>query len=772
MRRNSFRPSGEFYSAPSFPHRSRIKNPTYAAGRTPALRYDKLFGTTARVRLDPAMPTHRLFRILLSLHFGIFIGTLALHCGVTSQATFADEGMFPISEISKLDLKAKGLELTADELFNTDADRTCVVDGICRVNGCTGSFVSPRGLIITNHHCAYRAIQAASSTENDYLKDGFIPAKAGQEIPATGYTVRVTESFREVSEQVLEAVADSMSFSQRSKAIEQRIKELETQAESDQPGKRAEIAEMFAGKTYVLFIYTYIKDVRLVFAPPSSIGKFGGDVDNWQWPRHTGDFSFMRAYVAPDGSSASYSSDNVPYQPKKFIQVSAAGANEGDFVMLLGYPGRTARHKTASYLEFEQQVHLPHIVDYYGQQIETMAAASAQDRSVAIKLGSRIARLANTEKRSRGQLKGLAGAGIVAKRRAEETKLQAFIDADPSLKNRYGQTLAKLDAAYAEATKTANSEANFHSLRLASQMMAFAFTIYDGAVERQKPDLQREAAYMDRNYDQTLRLLRARHKDLELVTDQQLLGQLLDRMDTDHRSKLGLPTADQLDGMYQTCQLKDAAKLDAYLAMSADELKSVEDPFIQLTVNLYPEYLRLRELGKERAGQFDQLYGDLVTAKQQFQKSMFVPDANATLRLTHGTVRGYSPADAIWMKPTTTLAGVIAKTTGKDPFETPAEVIELHKQREFGKYAHPKLNDVPVAILYDTDTTGGNSGSPILNTKGQLVGVNFDRAFEATINDFAWNTNYSRSIGVDIRYALWITDTVYKAKFLIEEMGL
>jgi len=241
--------------------------------------------------------------------------------------------------------------------------------------------------------------------------------------------------------------------------------------------------------------------------------------------------------------------------PKKFLQVSAAGANEGDFVMLLGYPGRTARHKTASFLEFEQNVRLPHVVDYYGQQIETMQAAGANDRAVAIKLLSRIARLANVEKRSRGQLKGLAGANIAANRRAKEKELQEFIDASPDLQARYGQTLAKIDAAYAEVSKTAVDEANTRNLLRASQLMSLAFTIYDGAVERQKPDLERESAYMTRNYDQTVASLRAVHRDLELKTDQQLLGQLLDRMDDVQRTGLGLPAAGQLGSMYERCQL-------------------------------------------------------------------------------------------------------------------------------------------------------------------------------------------------------------------------
>ena len=229
---------------------------------------------------------------------------------------------------------------------------------------------------------------------------------------------------------------------------------------------------------------------------------------------------------------------------------------------------------------------------------------------------------------------------------------------------------------------------------------------------------------------------------------------------------------DSLDTMYAGCKLDDPATLEAYLKMTPEQLRMADDPFMKLMVQIHGQYVALREMDEQRSGELSQLYGNLITIKQEFQKSNFVPDANATLRLTHGTVRGYSPNDAVWMQPATTLSGVIAKTTGVAPFETPAEVVRMHEAKNHGNYAHPKLDDVPVAILYDTDTTGGNSGSPILNADGQLVGVNFDRAFEATINDFAWNTNYSRSIGVDIRYVLWITDNVYGAKTLISEMGL
>lgn len=688
---------------------------------------------------------------------------------IVSEGLFADEGMFPISEIDNLDLAAKGLKLAPEDIFN--ADKTCLIDGICRVNGCTGSFVSPRGLIITNHHCAFRAIQSASTTEDDFLQNGFQAKTMGDEIPAIGYTVRVTESFSDVSEQVLSVVDQEMSFVERTKAIDRRRKELEKEAESSTPGVRAEVAEMFTGKTYVLFLYTYIKDVRLVFAPPSSIGNFGGDVDNWEWPRHTGDFSFMRAYVAPDGSTADYSPDNVPYAPKTFIQVNPNGANESEFVMLLGYPGRTARHKTASFLRYEAEFRLPYIVDLYGRQIETMESAGANDRAVALKLLSRIQSLANTEKRSRGQLKGLRRANIIAKRAAEEQKLQSFIDQDPALKARYGDLLPSINTAYEQMAKTARDEANFQNLQLASQMLRFAFTVYDGAKERQKEDLERESPYMDRNFPQTVERLMLAHKDLDLSTDKIMLQNMF-RQITETGNSVPATKGLTIEQLFSGSQLQDPEFLKRCLKMTALELEAFDDTFVQWAVRLYPEYQRIRELNKQREGQLGKLYGDLISVKQQFLRTQFVPDANATLRLTHGTVRGYSPEDAVTMSPATTLSGVVAKTTGVAPFITPERVTELHAKRDFGDYVHPVLNDVPVAILYDTDTTGGNSGSPILDANGQLVGVNFDRAFEATINDFAWNTNYSRSIGVDIRYVLWITDKVYGAKHLIREMGL
>ena len=569
-----------------------------------------------------------------------------------------------------------------------------------------------------------------------------------------------------------------MSAADRSKAVDKRRKELEKKAEEENPGMRADIAEMFTGKQYVLFIYTYIRDVRLVFAPPSSIGNFGGAVDNWEWPRHTGDFSFMRAYVAPDGSMADYDKANVPYRPKRHIQVSPAGANENDFIFLLGYPGRTARHKTASFLEYEQNVRLPYIVDLYQWQISTMDSMSKNDRSVALKHSARKQGLANVEKRSRGQLKGLRRANIVAKRRAVEAELQSFIDSDPTRKEKYGSILKEIDTVYAELAETADFSLTVNNLVSACRGMGLAYTIYDAAVEREKTDLDREAAYMDRNYDRTVGRAVLGWKDWHKETDMQMLAEMKQRL-----RKIDSASSNELikkflddetigDDSFGQTRFNDEDFIRSLFSKSSEELKSVDDPFMKAVIGLYPEFVKLRERDQEVEGKLGRLYGELIDVKQAFQKTSFVPDANGTLRMTYGNVKGYSPEDAVYKSPATTLRGVIEKTTGEDPFVTPDRVRELYDKGDFGGFLHPTLNQVPVALLYNTDTTGGNSGSPILNNRGELVGVNFDRAFEATINDFAWNESYSRSIGVDIRYVLWITGKVYQSQRLLDEMGV
>lgn len=713
-------------------------------------------------------------RFMLSLALGLFFGQCA------PRSVVADEGMFPMSELAALNLKERGIELTAEQLFNPSG--LSLVDGVCRVNGCTGSFVSPRGLIITNHHCAYDAIQKASTTARDLLANGFNAKTLAEEIPAPDYNVRVTEDYKDVSREVLAAITPEMDAASRRRAIEKRGKELEGLAEREHPGLRAEVAEMFAGKTYVLFLYTYLRDVRLVFAPPQSVGNFGGEVDNWEWPRHTGDFSFMRAYTAPDGKSATYAKENVPYQPKRFVQVAPEGVRENDVVFLLGYPGRTARHKTASFLKFEQEVRLPTIVRLYQWQIDEMTKAGQTDRSVEIKHATRIRSLANVEKRSRGQLKGLVRANIAATRVQQERDLQAYIDADPMRRAKYGTVLKDIEAVYDEMTAAAPLEIHLDQLRSACRAAAFGFFVVDAVNERQKADLDRESAYTERNFPESVQRMRVSLSDFHAPTDAIMLAGLLERLSKIDSAKQVEPLAPLLqsidkfqanaEGLISQTRLGSPEFFDACLKSTPDQLRQQKDPVLRLAIALYPTYIKMRDQDKAREGRLGQLYGALVDIKQQFLAQSFIPDANSTLRLTSGRVRAYSPEDAITKQPITTLKGVIDKTTGVEPFITPKQVVDKYQQGDFGRFRHDQLQQVPVAILYDTDTTGGNSGSPVFNSRGQLVGVNFDRCFEATINDFAWNQNYSRSIGVDIRYVLWITGIAFGAEHLVKEMGV
>jgi hypothetical protein len=694
----------------------------------------------------------------------------------------SEEGMWPISEIGKLDLRAKGLEMAPEDIFSPD--RIGLIYGIVQV-GATGSFVSPDGLILTNHHVAFGAAQAASTSAHDYIHDGFLARARGQEIEAKGMTARITESFRDVSAEVLAAIKPSLDAAARTEAVERRIKEIVAAAEKAAPGKRAEVAEMFAGRTYVLFLYTYLKDIRLVYVPPRSIGEFGGEVDNWMWPRHTCDFSFLRAYVGPDGGPADFSPANVPYKPKRFLKVAPEGVRENDFVFLLGYPGRTYRHATSPFLAYEEEVRMPYVADWYAWQIDLMEKMGEGDRAVALKHAARIKGLANTMKNYRGKLQGMKRVGIVERKREEERRLEAFIAADPALKARYGGLLDEFAAVYREMRANAEYRLVMGYLRSSVNLLGFASAIYEASIERPKKDLEREPAYMDRNFAQTKRRVALALDNFYEPTDRAVFKEILlrgARLEAARRPHLfaGIAaSADPdraasafVDDLYRRTRLADKDFVLAALDKSAAEIESLGDPLIKLAAELYPETKTLRKQEDAWSGTLDALYPRLLEVKSRFEAQGFIPDANSTLRLTFGRVRGYSPADAVSYRPFTTLDGVVEKTTGREPFDTPAGLLDLVRARDFGRFKPEGFASVPACILYDADTTGGNSGSPVLNARGELVAINFDRTYEATINDYAWSSEYSRSIGVDIRYVLWVTEKYAGADFLLREMGI
>jgi len=346
-----------------------------------------------------------------------------------------DEGMFPLSEIRNLDLNSAGLKISVDEVYNPRG--VSLVDALVKVGGCTGSFVSPEGLIITNHHCSFGAVRKASTIKNNYLENGFLAETREEEIPAEGYTCRITVSYQDVSSEVLEAANQVDDITERTKAIRKKIKEIVKKEEEKDSTIKAEVSEMFVGQSYVLFRYKTIKDVRLVYIPPLSIGEFGGETDNWIWPRHTGDFSFLRAYVAPDGSSADYSEENVPFTPKKYLEVNPNGVDEEDFVFLLGYPGRTYKHQPSQFLKFQMEYQLPYISKLYRWMIDLFEEKGEDDPEFALRISSRIKGLANVEKNYRGKMQGFKRLDLIEKKKEEENRLQEFINADLELKEKY-----------------------------------------------------------------------------------------------------------------------------------------------------------------------------------------------------------------------------------------------------------------------------------------------------------------------------------------------
>jgi len=576
-----------------------------------------------------------------------------------------------------------------------------------------------------------------------------------------------------------------MSPLERTKAVEKKRKEIIIKEEHENPGKRAEVSEMFLGKTYVLFLYIYLKDIRLVYAPPLAIGNFGGEVDNWMWPRHTGDFSFMRAYVAPDGSPAEYSQNNTPYIPKKVIKLATEGVVEGDFVFIMGYPGRTYRHRTSYFLEYEEEFRMPYVVDLYQWQISILEQMGNDDPETELKLTPRLKSLSNVMKNYRGKLLGLKSLKLVDEKRKEEIALQEFISANQSLNAKYGSLLSQIEKVYKDKLTSGLRDQLLYFLIRSSSIMNYAYLLYESSIEMQKPDSDRENAFMNRNEDRTLNRILISMENFYEPADKALLKDLLLRAavltkDDQITALSGIIDQEDLNSsingfiktIYRESRLVNPELYKNLWGKTTAEIEEIEDPFIKLIAELYPAYQEWKENDKIRKGKLDELHSKLVDIKMEFQGKNFLPDANGTLRLTFGNIKGYSPSDAIWFHPVTTLDGVIQKNTGVKPFNTPQRLIELYNKRDFGTYRPHGFTSVPTCILYDMDTTGGNSGSPVLNAKGEMVGINFDRAFGATINDFKWSEEYSRSIGVDIRYVLWVTDKYSNAQHIIGELGL
>lgn len=703
----------------------------------------------------------------------------------------AKEGMWTPDQLPQIadDLRATGLELDPATLTDLTA---FPMGAVISLGGCTASFVSPNGLVVTNHHCARGSVQFNSTAENNYLADGFLASELDGELPAApGTRVYVTVAVEDVTGRVRQDVKPGMSGEQVFAAIDARDKEIVAECEQ-QAGHRCQVASFYGGLQFKLIDRLEIQDVRLVYAPGDNVGRYGGDIDNWMWPRHTGDFSFYRAYVGPDGTPAAPAEDNVPYRPKHFLKVSAAGLDEGDFVMVAGYPGSTQRYARLVEVKNTFEWRYPTFIEMLEGWIATIERVAPEGSDARIKYESLLAGLNNAMKNFGGQIEGARRVGLVDRRRQREAALDAWVagQSDDGSNNRdFAGTLARLDALSEENARAARDEWYYNNAKRASLMSA-AQRLYRLARERQKPDPQRESGFQQRDmafFRQSMQALERRYDpavdkavwmyflEQYLNAPQQARVAALDKAldlpeqwDAEAVSKV-------LDRFYANTELDDVEHRLALMEREPEWFESSDDPFIQAAVALYDHEMALEKASKDRSGRMQMLrpeYMQAIIAWQKDQGFAAYPDANGTLRVTYGTVMGGSPKDGLAYLPFTTLEGIVEKDTGQPPFDAPKRQLELIRARDYGPYALESIGTVPVNFLSDLDTTGGNSGSATLNARGELVGLLFDGTIESVNSDWDFDPRTTRSIQVDTRYMLWVMDKLDGADALIDEMTI
>ena len=713
-----------------------------------------------------------------------FVLALCLLSAVFAKAVnVPDEGMWLpmfVERLNYVDMQKMGLHLTADELYSIN--HSSLKDAIVSLGGfCTAEVVSPEGLLFTNHHCGYAAIQEHSSVDHDYLTDGFWAMSKAEELPNEGLFVMFLNRMEDKTREVLGVVTADMDETARNAAISKKVEELRKEA-TDNGKYTVELKSFFNGNEFYMFVYQKFNDIRLVGAPPSSIGKFGGDTDNWMWPRHTGDFSIFRIYTAPDGSPAKYSKDNVPMTPKHFLPVSVKGYKKNDFAMIWGYPGRTDRYMNSWTVDATLNDIDPVIVKVFEKVLEKQKAGMDADNAVRIQYASSYASLANTWKNKLGEARDLKRLNVVQKKQETEAKLQQWINADAQRKAKYGDvlgTFADIYKQYKDQNIFAQMYYNQFSLRLSSalsfpgQATAIETALKTGA---KGDDLKKQMA----KYKETSK---AHFKEYNNAIEQNIAVALL----TLYRANI--PTAQQ-PSIYQVIDKKYKGDINKYVAemfknsifcteakfnafLEKPNLKKFQnDPALLLYNSFTDNVKKVQAVNMELSAKNRKAQRLFLEALREMEPSKsFYPDANSTMRMTYGKVLGYNPADGVHYNYYTTLDGVMAK---EDPtneeFIVPAKLKELYNKKDYGRYGED--GKLYTCFLTDNDITGGNSGSPVINGNGELIGLAFDGNWEAMSGNILFEPALQRTISVDVRYVLFVIDKYAGATNLIKELKI
>ena len=702
-----------------------------------------------------------------------------------ANLAFATEGMWLpllLKQLNEAEMQSMGMKMSAEDIYSVN--RGSLKDAIVQFGGgCTGEVISSQGLILTNHHCGFGQIQSHSSLENNYLQDGFWAMSRAEELPNPGLTVTFIVRIEDVTEQVLEMVTPEMHYKERQAWVARNTEKVK-QAAAREAYQDVMIRPFFEGNQYFLFVTETYRDIRLVGAPPSSIGKFGADTDNWVWPRHTGDFSLFRIYAGPDNKPADYAPDNVPYQPRHFLPVSMDGISEGDFTLVFGFPGRTEEYLPSPAIDQRVNVINPIRIGIRDRALNIINEAMRKDPKVRIQYASKQSRIANAWKKWIGESQGVKATDGVGRKKEYEKEFQKRVDANPEWKELYGNLLPQFEKLYAELEPYAKSRDYIGEIAGRNiELFGLANTLH-GVVKQYDAN---GSAALESRMERIQGYLDGFFKDYQPDIDRQVFAALMEvyfnEVNPDHQSDFAIT-------QFVDAQ-KDPAEL-AQIVFAKTNLVKPEilrqaiaagpDAFVKLLKEDYAYVLarRISEINEEKVLEaYNRIQDEIDLLQQQYMKAQmevfpekrFYPDANSTLRVTYGKVAGYQPRDAVEYEPQTYLEGVMEKyVPGDYEFDVPEKLRQLYHKKDYGPYGED--GKLPICFIGTNHTTGGNSGSPAIDAYGNLIGLNFDRVWEGTMSDINYDASICRNIMVDIRYILFIIDKYAGAGHLVEEMQL